>query len=94
MVMAAKGMPNRNTAKYNIEKQYICFINSEIISFSWNKSDVERFREMWNEGISAEDIAIKFERHPIDVAILIMDQAEQEEIAWRPTGIFGWRLMS
>lgn len=84
----AKGTPNRNTAKYNIEKQYICFIDSEEVSFAWDKSAVDRFLAMWDEGIGVKEIAKKFNRHPIDVIILLMDMGEQERLVRRPTGIF------
>jgi hypothetical protein len=85
----AKGIANRNTAKYNFEEQHICFIDSETVSFAWDKSNVERFLVMWDEGISVEGIAKKFNRNPIDVMILLLEMGEEERLERRPTGLFG-----
>ncbi len=87
----AKGIANRNTAKYNVERQYIVFFHSEF-NLSWNESDVERFRDMWNNGISVQEIAKKFGRHPVDVVLLVIDLAEQEKIEHRPSGIYGLQV--
>lgn len=90
--MAKGGVANRNTAKYNIEPQHICFIDSETVSFAWDESNVERFLDFWNEGISVKEIAKRFNRNPIDVVILLLEMGEEERLEQRPTGIFGVML--
>lgn len=84
---------NRNTAKYNVERQYIVFFDSEF-NLSWNESDVKRFCEMWNKGVSVQEIARIFNRHPVDVILLVIDLAEQEKIEHRPSGIYGLQVTS
>ncbi len=86
-------MANRNTAKYDIERQYIVFFDSEI-DLSWNESDVKKFQTMWDEGVSVEEIAIVFKRHPLEVVLLVIDLAEHEKIERRPTGIYGLQVMT
>ena len=84
--------PNRNTARYNIEKQYIVFINSEVINFSWDESKVKLVCSMWENGMDFEEIAVLFERSPMDVFLLLVDLDEQGVIERSPTEIFGWRV--
>lgn len=86
--MAAKGTPNRNTAKFNMERQYIVFFDSEI-DLSWNESDVNKFRMLWKQGTSVQEIAVALSRNPLEVVLLVIDLAEHEKIERRPTGIYG-----
>lgn len=78
----------RRRGSTTIEKQYICFYDSDI-DLSWPISDVERFKEMWNNYDSLMTIAKKLGRHPLEVSLLIIDLAESEQIERRPTGIYG-----
>lgn len=84
----ARKEANRNTTKYNIERQYIVFFDSEI-DLSWNESDVVKFRQYWKDGISVLNIAETFNRTPLEVVLLMFDLAEQDLIELRPTGIYG-----
>ncbi len=85
--MAKGGVANRNTAKYNIEKQYICFLNSEL-DFAWNESEKERFLVMWDvEGIGLEEISIRFNRHPWETGFLYLSLADQDRVVRRATEI-------
>lgn len=84
----SKKNANRNTAKHDIERQYIAFFDSEI-NFSWNESDVARFRVMWENGLSILGIAKKFNRPPLEIVLLALDLGEQELIVRRPGGIYG-----
>lgn len=88
--MTKKTRANRNTARFNMERQYIVFFHSENIGLGWNESDVPVFRQLWEDGMSILTIAEQLDRTPLEVLLLIVDQAEQELIELRPTGIFGW----
>lgn len=83
--MSKKKQANRNTAKFDIERQYIVFIDSEITSLGWNESDVVKFRQLWTDGMSVEDIAKILVRTPREVKLLMHDQDEKELIELRPT---------
>lgn len=78
-----------------IKKEYMSrerlntYIACEDYDFTWDLSEVQRFRELWREGYSIIEIAKEFRRHQIEVAILALDQGEQARINPRFGGVFG-----
>lgn len=45
---------------------------------------------MWEEGLSLPTIAKKLKRKQNEVAVLILDQAEEKKIKPRRGGLWGW----
>ncbi|MCZ2260627.1 hypothetical protein [Sporosarcina sp. G11-34] len=46
-------------------------------------------RANWNEGASVEAIATKLKKPSLDVALLVVDQAEVGEVKQRLDGLYG-----
>jgi len=66
------------------------YIALEELNFLWDEDDVLKFREMWEEGLSLPDIAKQLKRKKNEVAVLILDQAEEKKIKPRKGGLWGW----
>ncbi|MDM5333417.1 hypothetical protein QUF56_09280 [Ureibacillus composti] len=71
--------------------KYVLFTQDEheTIDFSFSKTKVEKFIELWNEGYSIVIIARKLQRKQIEVTMLAMDLDIVGKIHPRPGGIFG-----
>jgi len=67
-----------------ITNNYIALGNYD---FLWSEEELKDFREMWNEDLPFNIIARRLERRQIEVAVLIMDQAEQGIIKKRKIGL-------
>ena len=59
------------------------------VKWTWKESELLRFRELWHAGDHISDIAKTFKTNKRSIALLVMDQAEQSEIAERTGGLFG-----
>lgn len=57
--------------------------------FDWDKRSLPIFRRLWNEGKSIQYIAEAFDRRTVEVALLVIDQAEQGKIKPRRGGLWG-----
>lgn len=57
--------------------------------FSWLESELVLFRKMWEQGKSVKLMAKRFKCKEIDVAMLVLDQAERKLIKPRPTVLIG-----
>lgn len=57
--------------------------------FSWLESELVLFRKMWEQGKSVNLMAKRFKCKEIDIAMLVLDQAERKLIKSRPLGIKG-----
>lgn len=68
----------------------VTYIALENLNFLWDEDEVLKFREMWEEGLSLPAIAKKLRRKQNEVAVLILDQAEEKKIKPRPGGLWGW----
>jgi len=55
--------------------------------FSWTEQELKDFREMWNDDLPFNIICRRLERRQIEVAVLIMDQADQGIIKKRKIGL-------
>lgn len=60
--------------------------------FIWEDAELREFREMWEQGDSVNEMAKRFRCKEIDIAMLVLDQAEKKLIRSRPTGLIGGRL--
>lgn len=62
----------------------------EEVDINWQFSQVELdcFRELWADDVKLEDIALELKREPLEVVLLIIDQAEKRKIKKRKHGIF------
>lgn len=57
--------------------------------FIWSKEDLKIFRKMWRDGETVVKMARYFECKSIDIALLVLDQAEKKLIKSRPSGLLG-----
>ncbi|WP_342537327.1 helix-turn-helix domain containing protein [Sporosarcina sp. FSL K6-3508] len=70
------------------EDTHILLENADI-QWYWDGSQIIRFRELWREGSSIEEIAEELGSNSTSIALLVMDQAEESNIRPRKRGIFG-----
>ncbi|PHE92485.1 sugar ABC transporter substrate-binding protein [Bacillus pseudomycoides] len=59
----------------------------EEVNFIWDERQVILFRKMWNNGVSLAEMAKQLERKQVEVAVLILDQADNYKIGGRSEGI-------
>lgn len=57
--------------------------------FNWLESELVLFRKMWEQGKSVNLMSKRFNCKEIDIAMLVLDQAERKLIKSRPLGIKG-----
>ena len=57
--------------------------------FTWLESELVLFRKMWEQGKSVTFMSKRFNCKEIDIAMLVLDQAERKFIKPRPTGLNG-----
>ncbi|MBY0129132.1 helix-turn-helix domain containing protein [Bacillus cereus] len=69
------------------ESRLKIYIALEEANFIWDEREVIRFREMWKQGMSLPKMAKALRRHQAEVALLVIDQADQELITNRPIGL-------
>ena len=59
--------------------------------FIWEDAELREFREMWEQGDSVNKMAKQFRCKEIDIAMVVLDQAEKKLIRSRPAGLIGGR---
>lgn len=59
------------------------------IDWVWSNKDLWSFRALWNDGASLGTIAKKLNWPSLEVALLVLDQAELGNIKKRDNGDFG-----
>lgn len=74
---------------YMKRKRLQTYIACEDFDFTWDRTEVARFRELWRSGVSIVDIAEELGRHQVEVGILAFDQAELTRINPRVGGMLG-----
>lgn len=68
---------------------YVLFEADELdLDFVYTDQQLQRFKEMWSEGVSVQDIAKKMHRKPSEVVLLVFDHAERGLIQNRENGVF------
>lgn len=63
------------------------YIALEELDLVFDEREVIRLQEMWKEGKGIIEIAKELGRHQLEIAALIMDQADKNEITSRPMGL-------
>jgi len=63
------------------------YIALEELDLVFDESEVIRLKEMWNEDKNIIEIAKDLGRHQLEIAALIMDQADKNNIKSRPIGL-------
>ncbi|MBB6452008.1 hypothetical protein HNQ94_000429 [Salirhabdus euzebyi] len=70
---------------------YIAHENSNL---DWKPKELQKFRNLWNEGFSIQDIAKKLKRPEIEIGLIILDQAHKGKIKPRFGGLMGFAIMA
>ncbi|PGQ20984.1 helix-turn-helix domain containing protein [Bacillus cereus] len=73
--------------KYMKKSRRNLYIALEELDLVFDESEVIRLREMWNEDKGILEIAKELGRHQLEIAALIMDQADKNIIKSRPMGL-------
>lgn len=59
------------------------------LNLTFTTKQLDDFLDMWEDGISVENIAKKLKRKPSEIALLVFDHAERGLIEARETGVYG-----
>ncbi|HHK5554679.1 helix-turn-helix domain containing protein [Bacillus anthracis] len=73
--------------KYMKKSRRNLYIALEELDLVFDESEVIRFQSMWKEGEGILEIAKELGRHQLEIAALIMDQADKNLIKSRPMGL-------
>ncbi|MCD9104117.1 helix-turn-helix domain-containing protein [Bacillus cereus group sp. BfR-BA-01344] len=73
--------------KYMKKSRRNLYIALEDLDLLFDESEVIRFQEMWKEDEGILEIAKELGRHQLEIAALIMDQADKNMIKSRPMGL-------
>ncbi|MCU5656445.1 helix-turn-helix domain-containing protein [Bacillus mycoides] len=73
--------------KYMKNSRRNMYIALEELDLVFDESEVTRLKEMWNENKNTLEIAKELGRHQLEIAALIMDQADKNNIKSRPMGL-------
>ncbi|MGF9766926.1 helix-turn-helix domain-containing protein [Bacillus albus] len=73
--------------KYMKKTRRNLYIALEELDLVFDESEVIRLQEMWKEGKGILEIAKELGRHQLEIAALIMDQADKNIIKSRPMGL-------
>lgn len=69
---------------------YVLFEDYSLdLDFVFPDEQLMVFKELWNEGVSVQEISKKMHRHPTEIILLIIDHAERDLIQNRETGVYG-----
>nr|WP_180250200.1 helix-turn-helix domain-containing protein [Bacillus toyonensis] len=73
--------------RYMKKSRLNLYIALEELDLLFDESEVIRLREMWDEDKDILEIAKELGRHQLEIAALIMDQANKDKIKSRPMGL-------
>lgn len=59
------------------------------LNLTFTTKQLDDFLDMWENGISVENMALKLKRKPVEIGLLIVDYAERGLIEARETGVYG-----
>lgn len=65
------------------------YIALEELNFLWKEKEVERFRELWKQGLPLKEIARQLKRTTEETFILALDQAKLGNVGKRRYGVWG-----
>ncbi|HHB2093631.1 TPA: helix-turn-helix domain-containing protein [Bacillus cereus] len=73
--------------KYMKKSRRNLYIALEDLDLLFDESEVIQLQEMWKQDKSILEIAKEMGRHQLEIAALIMDQADKNIIKSRPMGL-------
>ena len=73
--------------KYMKKSRRNLYIALEELDLVFDESEVIRLQEMWQENKGILEIAKELGRHQLEIAALIIDQADKNKIKSRPMGL-------
>lgn len=73
--------------KYMKKLRRNLYIALEELDLVFDEREVIRLQEMWKEDKGILEIAKELGRHQLEIAALIMDQADKNKIKSRPMGL-------
>lgn len=73
--------------KYMKKSRRNLYIALEDLDLLFDESEVTQLQEMWKEDKGILEIAKELGRHQLEIAALIMDQADKNMIKSRPMGL-------
>ncbi|PGT36457.1 helix-turn-helix domain containing protein [Bacillus anthracis] len=73
--------------KYMKKSRRNLYIALEELDLVFDESEVIRLQEMWKKDKGILEIAKELERHQLEIAALIMDQADKNKIKSRSMGL-------
>ncbi|MGG1722998.1 helix-turn-helix domain-containing protein [Bacillus paranthracis] len=73
--------------KYMKKSRRNLYIALEELDLVFDESEVIRLQEMWKKDKGILEIAKELGRHQLEIAALIMDQADKNMIKSRPMGL-------
>ena len=73
--------------KYMKKSRRNLYIALEELDLVFDEGEVIRLQEMWKENKGILEIAKELGRHQLEIAALIMDQADKNKIKSRPMGL-------
>ncbi len=73
--------------KYMKKSRRNLYIALEELDLVFDESEVIRLQAMWKEDKGILEIAKELGRHQLEIAALIMDQADKNKIKSRPMGL-------
>lgn len=73
--------------KYMKKSRHNLYIALEELDLVFDESEVTILQEMWKEDKGILEIAKELGRHQLEIAALIMDQADKNKIKSRPMGL-------
>ncbi|WP_413927682.1 helix-turn-helix domain containing protein [Bacillus anthracis] len=73
--------------KYMKKSRRNLYIALEELDLVFDESEVIGLQEMWKENKGILEIAKELGRHQLEIAALIMDQADKNKIKSRPMGL-------
>ncbi|WP_080441290.1 helix-turn-helix domain containing protein [Bacillus cereus] len=73
--------------KYMKKSRRNLYIALEDLDLVFDESEVIRLQEMWKKDKGILEIAKELGRHQLEIAALIMDQADKNLIKSRPMGL-------
>lgn len=75
-----------------VAKQYesiTLLFEDDNIKWAWKDSELDRFRELWDEGLNVQELAHEFGATKRSILLLVMDQDYKGEIKPRKFGLYG-----
>ncbi|PGT68683.1 helix-turn-helix domain containing protein [Bacillus cereus] len=73
--------------KYMKKSRRNLYVALEELDLVFDEIEVIRFQKMWKEDKSFIEIAVELGRHQLEIAALVMDQADKNKIKSRPMGL-------